>query len=436
MQNRTGQTQAETFIPTETVMAAINGPNFNRTFKVPRKATKRAVPWTLTARPLNLESPPQAEDIPARKKQRLEKPLSTTIGKAARKNASSDVSAGLHVAALVPSRTKDQCRHRLDAADLNDDDENAYPVTNTQPQPNAGAKRKTRRWTLVKDAKLTDAVRKIKLGKEDRIDWVAVAALVPSRTKKQCNHRWHDTLDPRIDRANRRTCNWEEDEDNTLRKAIEMHGGKDWNAIATLVPGRTKTQCRLRWHSFLVVNKIDRANGRTGKWAVDEDKKLKDAVKMHGSKDWDALAALVPGRTKMQCYNRWQDVLDTNIRRVTGRKGRWTSDEDSKLKDAVQRIGNNDWDPIADLVPGRTKSQCCKRWHDFLVSNIDQADGRTRNKWTADEDSKLASAIQTHGEKDWPSIAALVPGRTKRQCGHRWKKLRDPNRRDSTVRGT
>jgi hypothetical protein len=54
---------------------------------------------------------------------------------------------------------------------------------------------------------------------------------------------------------------------------------------------------------------IDRANGRTGKWAEGEDIKLKDAVQMHGDKDWDAIAALVPDRAKSQCRNRWRDVL-------------------------------------------------------------------------------------------------------------------------------
>jgi hypothetical protein len=38
---------------------------------------------------------------------------------------------------------------------------------------------------------------------------------------------------------------------------------------------------------------IDRAAGRTGQWTEDEKSKLKDAVQMHGGKDWFAVAALV-----------------------------------------------------------------------------------------------------------------------------------------------
>jgi hypothetical protein len=46
------------------------------------------------------------------------------------------------------------------------------------------------------------------------------------------------------------------------------------------------------------------------------DSKLKDAVQTHGEKDWAAITALVPSRTKHQCKSRWKDVLDPII---TGR---------------------------------------------------------------------------------------------------------------------
>jgi myb proto-oncogene protein len=76
-----------------------------------------------------------------------------------------------------------------------------------------------------------------------------------------------------------------------------MHGGKDWGAIAALVSSRTRGQCRDRWKDVLDPS-IDRANGRTGKWAEDEDINVKDAVQAHGGKNLVAIAALVPGRTK------------------------------------------------------------------------------------------------------------------------------------------
>jgi hypothetical protein len=353
----TNQAEAEAIIPMEIV--SNEDANLNGTVKISRKAAKRTLPWDLNAEELLLLSsqPPQAEDIPAaRKKQRLDEPLptTTTTDEAARKTDSNDLSVG-----LPPPP----------AADIDVDDENTDADTNTDidpvmdTQPNAVATTATGNWTLEEDAKLTSALAntpKKRWGKEYKTDWDAVAAMVPSRTNKQCNNRWHHFLDPSID------------------------------GTAT----------------------------RKGKWTADEDSKLKDAVLTHGGKNWIAITALVPSRTRSQCYSRWRDALDPSIDRANERTGKWTEDEDSKLRDAVQRYGGKNWGLIATLVTGRTKYQCNIRWRDFLGSSIDRENRRT-GKWTAVEDSKLKDAVQTHGGKDWAAITSLVPGRTKSQCWSR-----------------
>jgi myb proto-oncogene protein len=166
------------------------------------------------------------------------------------------------------------------------------------------------------------------------------------------------------------------------------------------------------------------AGGNKGKWREEEDSKLKDAVQMHGGKDWGSVAALVPCRTKNQCRKRWLNGLDPSIGRANGRTGKWAEDEDTKLKDAVQTHGGKDWGAVAVLVLGRTQRQCRDRWLDALHPSIDRANGRT-GKWTAVEDSKLKHAVQTHGGKNWWEIAALVLGRTSYQCRRRWKDVVD-----------
>jgi hypothetical protein len=89
----TSTDQVETSIPTEPV---INGSNLNRTVTVRRKAAKRTDPLYLVPPPPNIAAPlppsPQAEEIPARKKPRVEEPLPTATDEAARKTASPDIS--------------------------------------------------------------------------------------------------------------------------------------------------------------------------------------------------------------------------------------------------------------------------------------------------------------------------------------------------------
>jgi hypothetical protein len=236
-------------------------------------------------------------------------------------------------------------------------------------------------WTSEEDAELTSAVAKTykkKWGKECRKDWVAVAALVPGRTKEQCWNRWNSYLHPSIDRTGRKGL-WTTDEDSKLRHAVQMQDGKesnDWIAVAALVPGRTGKQCWNRWYSYLNPS-IDRTNGRGGKWTEDEDDKLKGAVKVHGGNDWATIAALVPNRTKKQCRRRWMDALNPNIKLTAGRTGPWTASEDIKLKGVVHTHGGKDWIAIAALIPGRTKIQCSRRWHATLKHSIDQTPERT-----------------------------------------------------------
>lgn len=57
------------------------------------------------------------------------------------------------------------------------------------------------------------------------------------------------------------------------------HGGvKDWNRIAAQLPGRNNKDCRKRWY-----NKV--AGGlRKGPWQPEEDGRLKEAIREHGQR--------------------------------------------------------------------------------------------------------------------------------------------------------
>jgi hypothetical protein len=417
MQNPTDQAEAAPSIATDTT--SINsGPSWNRAVAVRRKAAKRTHPFDLAVGELHLvpsSSPPQAEDVPsARKKPRLDEPLPAVTNEADAKTASVDVSVG-----LPPPP----------AADNDDANANADPVTDAQPSAAATRViRHFRHWTSEEDAQLTSAVTntsKKKYGKEYKTNWAAVASLVPSRTSSQCRGRWCKALDPSIDRATGHKGKWTAAETIKLKDAVQMHGGNNWRAIAALVPGRTEIQCNSRWHAILDTT-VDPTTARAGKWSADEDMKLKNAAQTHGGKDWATVAALVPGRTKKQCRQRWHDSMAVNIDPMKARAGKWTADENIKLKDSVQTHGDKDWAVIAALITGRTNLQCRKRWKDALDSIIDPTTARS-GKWSEDEDKNLKGAVLTHDGKDWDKIAALVSGRTMVQCRKRWHKFLKPN---------
>jgi hypothetical protein len=330
----------------------------------------------------------------------------------------------------IPARKKPRLtlQASLPAIAADADTLNAYasPDTGTKPvaaSPTQPHRAPPRRWTPEEDTKLTSAVNttcKKKYGEEYTMAWVDVSALVPGRTKLQCLNRWHSALACKSDEATARKGEWTTDEDIKLKDAVQKNSGKNWEATAALVPGRTKQQCSARWHDNLAFMR-DETTAHVGKWTKEEDNTLKDAVEKHNAEDWAAISELLPGRTKQQCNKRWHGALDSKSDEMTAHLGRWTKDEDSTLKDAVKKHNGKNWEAIAALVPGRTKQQCLNRWHSALDSKTNETTAH-KSKWTKEEDAKLKDAVEKHNGKNWASIAALVPARTKNQCRSRWHK--------------
>jgi hypothetical protein len=350
----------------------------------------------------------------------------------------------VQVATMVPGRTNHQCRHRwakcLDPT-----------IEHTKGK-----------WKPEEDAKLTGAVKE-----HGENNSIAVAALVPGRTNVHVRNRWlhrsnsvmdADTAEsattaslddsgtvrvaptyvvttpasvPSAGGARARTPpqKWTAKEDAKLTEAVtELFN--DWSAITARVPGRTNKQCRQRWVDCLDRPTVDQTTARMdgrGKWALEEDAKLTDAVTELGGNDWVAIAALVPGRTNHQCRQRWGKTLDPAIS-----TGKWTLEDDAKLTEAVKKQGK-DWVAVAALVPGRTNAQCSYIWVTYLDPTIDQATARQKGAWTPGEDAKLTEAVTEHGN-NWVQVATMVPGRTNHQCRHRWAKCLDSTIDQTAVR--
>lgn len=47
-------------------------------------------------------------------------------------------------------------------------------------------------------------------------------------------------------------------------------------------------------------------------------------------------------------------------------KGRWTKEEDEKLKELVDDLGTDSWKEVANNFPDRTDVQCLHRWQKVL----------------------------------------------------------------------
>ena len=123
--------------------------------------------------------------------------------------------------------------------------------------------------------------------------WKKVAQLVEGRLPIQCLHRWADALKPGI-----RKGLWDESEDRLLRKWVETKGTCKWSECAALIPSRTGKQCRERWSNSLA------ADIKLGEWSLAEDQVLFDMYCTVGSK-WTDIARKLPGRTENSIKNRF-----------------------------------------------------------------------------------------------------------------------------------
>ncbi|GAB4845282.1 hypothetical protein Ancab_038691 [Ancistrocladus abbreviatus] len=236
-----------------------------------------------------------------------------------------------------------------------------------------------------------------------QVNWEQLASMYVSRhSAAECEARWLNFEDRLINNAE-----WNTLEDKKLLLIVQQKGLNNWIDIAvSLATNRTPFQCLKRYQGSLNASIIKR------EWTADEDALLCSAVEAFGESNWQAVASTIEGRTGTQCSNRWKKTLHPTIER----KGNWTQDEDKCLKVSVTVIGPKNWPKIAQFVPGRTQVQCRERWVNCLDPSL------IMGKWTEEDDLKLQAAIAEHGYC-WAKVAACLHPRTDNQCRRRWKVL-------------
>ena len=102
---------------------------------------------------------------------------------------------------------------------------------------------------------------------------------------------------------------------------------------------------------------------------------------------------------------------------------RFSKQEDKILKHAVDEQGLQNWDEIAQFLPGRTGRQCRDRYNNYLFKEI------SGKPWSPEEDEIIRQKYQIYGSH-WVKISQFLDGRSGNNVKNRWYKYlskRDPS---------
>jgi len=121
------------------------------------------------------------------------------------------------------------------------------------------------------------------------------------------------------------------------------------------------------------------------KWSKEQDQVLYNILDFTKRGKWKFASMMLNNqKTPLECFHRFKKLNDNFY------KGKWTKDEDEKLKKLVEKHGKK-WKFISTLLGNRSNKQVRNRFIDYLDEKI------LSTKFTKFEDKSIFEIYLEHG---------------------------------------
>ena len=122
--------------------------------------------------------------------------------------------------------------------------------------------------------------------------------------------------------------------------------------------------------------KIKKIELKKGQWSYQEDRLLKQWVKLNGPKNWEACGRFIHGRKGKQCREHWSNCLNPELK-----KGDWTPEEEEDfLIMFFYEKCKGSWKKIIPLFNGRIENSIKNRFYSqlrkYATKNIERSERR------------------------------------------------------------
>jgi len=149
---------------------------------------------------------------------------------------------------------------------------------------------------------------------------------------------------------------WTREEDEIILKmGVYCKSKIDWENLSKLLINKNRYQSFRRY--CLINPKI-----RKGRFSSEEDSKLLKLINIHGS-NWNLLSLMFKTRTPKQIKNRFENNLDPNLK-----KEKYTKDDDRLIMELFH-IFENKWSKYQNYFPTRSLKSIKNRFLKINFSN-------------------------------------------------------------------